>query len=133
MWSWLLDLQRSESKVNLATALKRELPTRFVDAFIGMVLGMDKRPLGECADKKLREIGQTLNAWSIVPDGTQGYKKAEVTRGGVVADGLSQKTMESRKNTGLFFIGEVVDVTGWLGGYNFQWAWASAVAAGESV
>ena len=131
--SWLLDLKRSESKVNLATALKRELPTRFVDAFIGMVLGMDKRPLGECADKKLREIGQTLNAWSIVPDGTQGYKKAEVTRGGVVADGLSQKTMESRKNTGLFFIGEVVDVTGWLGGYNFQWAWASAVAAGESV
>ena len=92
-----------------------------------------KETLGECADKKLRSIGTTLNGWEIVPDGTQGYKKAEVTRGGVISDGLSQKTMESRKIKGLFFIGEVVDVTGWLGGYNFQWAWASAVAAGESV
>ena len=130
---WLLELKRNEPKSTLASVLKRELPTRFVDAFIEVVLGMDKKPLGECADKRLRGIGDTLNAWQIVPDGTQGYKKAEVTRGGVVTDGLNQKTMESRKIKGLFFIGEVVDVTGWLGGYNFQWAWASAVAAGETV
>ena len=76
---------------------------------------------------------QKLHAWTLVPSGTVGYSKAEVTRGGVDTDELSSKTMEARKVPGLFFIGEVVDVTGWLGGYNFQWAWASGWAAAQVV
>ena len=81
----------------------------------------------------LRSLGERLNRWTVFPTGTQGYKKAEVTRGGVATSELSSKTMEAKSQPGLFFIGEVVDVTGWLGGYNFQWAWASGVAAGQSL
>ena len=78
-------------------------------------------------------IVQTLKDWRIEPSGTLGYAKAEVTLGGIDTDALSQQTMEARPVPGLYFIGEVVDVTGWLGGYNFQWAWASAQAAGQAV
>ena len=84
-------------------------------------------------DKQLRRLGDTLNRWTITPNGSEGYRKAEVTRGGVATDELSQATLEARKAPGLHFIGEVVDVTGWLGGYNFQWAWASGNAAGHAV
>ncbi len=80
--------------------------------------------LAELKDKDLDALGQSANAWSIVPDGTEGYAKAEVTAGGVDTRELSSQSMESKKVPGLYFIGEVVDVTGWLGGYNFQWAWA---------
>jgi predicted flavoprotein YhiN len=76
---------------------------------------------------------ERLKAWKLTPSGTVGYSKAEVTRGGVDTDELSSKTMESKKVPGLFFIGEIVDVTGWLGGYNFQWAWSSGWAAGQVV
>jgi len=130
---WLLKLKRNEPKATLGSVLKRDLPTRFVESFIETVLKSESRPLGERSDKQLTQFGEILNGWNIIPDGTQGYKKAEVTRGGVNVDGLSQKSMESTNITGLFFIGEVVDVTGWLGGYNFQWAWASGAAAGQSV
>ncbi|RZI79373.1 MAG: aminoacetone oxidase family FAD-binding enzyme, partial [Rubrivivax sp.] len=78
-------------------------------------------------------LGQSANAWSITPNGTEGYAKAEATSGGVDTRELSSQTMESKRQPGLYFIGEVVDVTGWLGGYNFQWAWSSAMACGLAV
>jgi hypothetical protein len=89
--------------------------------------------LADAPDRALKALAQSLKRWTLVPDGTEGFRKAEVTRGGVATDELSQATMESKRAPGLHFIGEVVDVTGWLGGYNFQWAWASGVAAGEAV
>ena len=91
------------------------------------------RPLGEMSDKGLRTMASSLQQWRITPSGTEGYTKAEVTRGGVDTRALSPKTMEVREVPGLYFIGEAMDVTGWLGGYNFQWAWASAAAAGRAV
>jgi predicted Rossmann fold flavoprotein len=91
------------------------------------------RPLSQWSDKEIEAFAATLQAWRVTPAGTEGYRKAEVTAGGVSTHGLSSKTLESASVPGLFFIGEVVDVTGWLGGFNFQWAWASAHAAGESV
>jgi predicted flavoprotein YhiN len=84
-------------------------------------------------DAKLRALGAAANAWSIIPDGSEGYRKAEVTLGGVATKELSQQSMMAQKVPGLYFIGEAVDVTGWLGGYNFQWAWASGVAAGQAL
>ncbi|MGH6647235.1 NAD(P)/FAD-dependent oxidoreductase [Aquabacterium sp.] len=90
-------------------------------------------PLAEVKDRDLEALGQSANAWSITPKGTEGYAKAEVTAGGVSTQELSSQTMESKKVPGLHFIGEVVDVTGWLGGYNFQWAWASAAACARSL
>jgi predicted flavoprotein YhiN len=84
-------------------------------------------------DAALRKLGSAINQWTIIPNGSEGYRKAEVTRGGVDTRELSQQTMMVNKVPGLYFIGEAVDVTGWLGGYNFQWAWASGVAAGQAV
>ena len=89
--------------------------------------------MADLPDKTLRRIGETLSRWTLTPNGTEGYRKAEVTRGGVDTRGLSSTTMMSSRVPGLYFIGEAVDVTGWLGGYNFQWAWASGVAAGEAA
>ena len=86
----------------------------------------------ELPDKQLRRLGESLNRWSLVPNGSEGYRKAEVTLGGVDTRALSQQSMMANQVSGLYFIGEAVDVTGWLGGYNFQWAWASGVAAGLS-
>jgi predicted Rossmann fold flavoprotein len=90
-------------------------------------------PLAELKDKDLDALGQSANAWSITPSGTEGYAKAEVTAGGVDTRDLSSQTMESKRMPGLYFIGEVVDVTGWLGGYNFQWAWSSAMACARAL
>ncbi len=89
--------------------------------------------MAEIADARLEEIAGVLQAWSLKPSGTEGYRTAEVTLGGVDTDELSSKTMESKRQPGLYFIGEVMDVTGWLGGFNFQWAWSSGVAAGQFV
>jgi predicted flavoprotein YhiN len=86
----------------------------------------------EFPDKQLRRLGESLNRWSLLPNGSEGYRKAEVTLGGVDTRALSQQSMMANHVPGLYFIGESVDVTGWLGGYNFQWAWASGVAAGLS-
>jgi len=91
------------------------------------------RPLAQLSGEAIQAIGKELNAWKISCAGTEGYAKAEVTLGGISTTELSSKTMEARRVPGLYFIGEVVDVTGWLGGYNFQWAWASAQAAGQVV
>ena len=89
--------------------------------------------IGERRDKDLETLAAELKAWHVTPTGTEGYAKAEVTVGGIDTDELSSRTMEAKKVPGLFAIGEAVDVTGWLGGYNFQWAWSSGWVAGESI
>ncbi len=89
--------------------------------------------LANIKDERLQTLGAAINGWQLKPSGTEGYRTAEVTRGGVNTDEVSSKTMESKKQAGLYFIGEVLDVTGWLGGYNFQWAWASGFVCGEVV
>ncbi len=103
------------------------LPRRFAERWL------DTYPLAGNSDRAFAHAEQQLHAWEIRPEGTEGYGKAEVTAGGVDTDELSAKTMESRKVPGLYFIGEVVDVTGQLGGFNFQWAWASGFCAGQVV
>jgi predicted Rossmann fold flavoprotein len=109
-------------------ALLREiLPRRFADRWL------QANPLADNSDRNLANAERQLHAWKVKPEATQGYGKAEVTAGGVDTDELSAKTLESRKVPGLFFIGEVVDVTGQLGGFNFQWAWASGFCAGQAV
>ncbi|MDO5768953.1 MAG: NAD(P)/FAD-dependent oxidoreductase, partial [Psychrobacter sp.] len=89
--------------------------------------------LANIKDERLTELGERMNDWSLKPSGTEGYRTAEVTRGGVDTKEVSSKTMESKLQPNLYFIGEVLDVTGWLGGYNFQWAWASGFVCGEVV
>ena len=121
----LADAKRRSRKL-LVNELAQWVPSRLAEAWVEQ----DKewqRPVAECSDKALARLAERLARWELVPTGTEGYKKAEVTLGGVDTRDLSQQTMES-KQPGLYFIGEVVDVTGWLGGYNFQWAWASAHA-----
>lgn len=120
-------------KKNLANVLSQWLPARLAE---GWLLANHFRPdarVADLPDKQLRTLGESLNRWVITPNGSEGYRKAEVTCGGVDTRELSQQTMMAAKAPGLHFIGEAVDVTGWLGGYNFQWAWASGVAAGLSI
>jgi predicted Rossmann fold flavoprotein len=116
---------------DVKAVLRQVLPERFVQAW----LGGDARPrqLAQLPQREIEALAARLNGWELAPDGDEGYPKAEVTVGGVDTSALSSKTMECREVPGLYFIGEVVDVTGWLGGYNFQWAWASGHAAGEAV
>ena len=124
-------LKNSKSRKELKTVLGEIYSDRFADALCEE-FGAPGGPLAEKPDQALRDLARRLHAWEVKPVDTGGYAKAEVTRGGVSTEELSSKTLESKKVPGLFFIGEVVDVTGWLGGYNFQWAWASAAAAAES-
>ena len=114
---------------DLASVLAEWMPRRFADAWCAQ--HAPAKPLVHFKQREFEDTMRLLRAWPFFPAGTEGYPKAEVTLGGVDTGGLSSKTMESRLVPGLFFIGEVVDVTGWLGGYNFQWAWASGHAAGE--
>lgn len=109
------------------TLLRETLSRRLADRWL------EVHPLSSNSDRLFADAERQLHAWSIVPEGTEGYAKAEVTAGGVDPDELSARTMESRKVPGLFFIGEVVDVTGQLGGFNFQWAWASGFSAGQAI
>jgi len=120
---------KSQSAVELSTLLAAHLPKRF--AQVWCELYAPTRPLKHIPRPRLREIAARLHDWRLNPSGTEGFRKAEVTKGGVDTDELSSKTMESRRVPGLYFIGEVVDVTGHLGGFNFQWAWASGFAAGQ--
>ncbi len=122
--------QRS-SKMLLGNLLAQYLPKRFAD--IVATQWAENKPLVQCSDKTLRALADKLQRWQITPTGTLGYAKAEVTCGGIDTRALSSKTMECNDVPGLYFIGEVVDVTGQLGGYNFQWAWASGHAAGQAV
>ena len=119
------------SKKRIANELATLVPSRLADAWVGQDPAL-QRPVNEAADKALAALSERVARWQIVPSGTEGYKKAEVTAGGVDTRDLSSQTMES-KQPGLYFIGEVVDVTGWLGGYNFQWAWASAHACAQAL
>ena len=118
---------------NLVNHLSQWLPSRLAEGLLA-ANGFDPsaRP-ADMPDKQLRRLGDTLNRWTITPNGSEGYRKAEVTRGGVDTRALSQQSMMVNAVPGLYFIGEAVDVTGWLGGYNFQWAWASGVAAGKAI
>jgi predicted Rossmann fold flavoprotein len=124
---------KASVKKQLGNVLAQWLPARLAD---GLLLANGFAPdarLPDMADAKLRKLGDAINRWAIVPTGSEGYKKAEVTIGGVDTKALSQQTMMANKVPGLYFIGETVDVTGWLGGYNFQWAWASGFVAGSSI
>ncbi len=124
---------KNNIKKNLVNVLAQWLPMRLAETWL-QTQGMraDAR-LADLPDKQLRQLGASLNCWRIIPSGTEGYKKAEVTRGGLDTRELSQQSMMANQVPGLYFIGEAVDVTGWLGGYNFQWAWASGVAAGLAI
>jgi predicted Rossmann fold flavoprotein len=124
-------LAHHHSDLHLASLLSEHLPRRFAQTWCELFA--PSRPLKGYTPKQLDEVAERLSNWQIVPDGTEGYAKAEVTAGGVDTDELSSKTMAAKRAAGLFFIGEVVDVTGQLGGYNFQWAWASGFAAGQYV
>lgn len=128
----LLRSQRQEAgRKDLTTELARHLPGRLVD-FLAPELGLKGR-LADQSDAALRDLCDRLENWSLTPSGSEGYRTAEVTLGGIDTDALSSKTMEAKTIPGLYAIGEAVDVTGWLGGYNFQWAWASGVAAGSAI
>lgn len=129
--AWLLSEKRARPKATLKSTLDRVLSARLAEALADKLALQGN--LADQSDRKLAEAGALLDCWPFVPNGSEGYAKAEVTLGGISTDGLSQQTMEAKKMPRLFCIGEAVDVTGWLGGYNFQWAWASGVAAGEAV
>jgi predicted Rossmann fold flavoprotein len=124
---------KASLKKNLGNILWQWLPARLADGWLAANGFRADVRVADLPDKQLRKLGESLNRWVIVPNGSEGYRKAEVTCGGVDTRELSQQTMMAAKVPGLHFIGEAVDVTGWLGGYNFQWAWASGVAAGLSV
>jgi predicted Rossmann fold flavoprotein len=123
--------EHENRETTLANFLSEYLPRRFAHAWCA--LNFPSQPLKRYTPAQLADVAARLNHWQITPTGTEGYKKAEVTAGGVATSELSSQTMEVKTIPGLYFIGEVVDVTGQLGGYNFQWAWASAHAAGQSV
>ncbi|MBC7911188.1 MAG: NAD(P)/FAD-dependent oxidoreductase [Pyrinomonadaceae bacterium] len=128
--SEILRAHRSNG-IELDNLLAQFLPRRF--AQVWCELYARSKPLKNYTPFELEKISRALHAWQLEPDGSEGYKKAEVTVGGIDTDELSSRTMESRSVPGLYFIGEVVDVTGHLGGHNFQWAWASGFAAGQDV
>jgi len=122
---------KARSRKRIANELATLVPSRLADAWVGDDPAL-QRPINEATDRALTQLAERIAHWQITPNGTEGYKKAEVTAGGVDTRDLSSQTLESRQS-GLYFIGEVVDVTGWLGGYNFQWAWASAHACAMAL
>ncbi|MCC2675898.1 MAG: hypothetical protein K0R58_2845 [Ramlibacter sp.] len=122
---------KARSRKLIANELAQWVPSRLADAWVQQDPAW-QRPVNEASDKSLLQLAQRLSRWELVPTGSEGYRKAEVTAGGVDTRELSSQTMESRQK-GLYFIGEVVDVTGWLGGYNFQWAWASGYACAQAL
>ena len=128
----LLELKRS-SRQTLANGLAGLLPRRLAEGWLQSQTMDGAQRLPDVPDRTLRALAQSLVQWRLTPSGSEGYRKAEVTRGGVATDELSQSTLEAKHVAGLHFIGEVVDVTGWLGGYNFQWAWSSGYAAGQAI
>ena len=121
--------RKERPKLQLDNALAAMLPKRLAEQIAARTHGTSR--LADLSDAKLRAVADEVNAWRVTPDGTEGWRTAEVTLGGVDTDGLSSRTMEATRAPGLYFVGECVDVTGWLGGYNFQWAWSSGWAAGE--
>ena len=128
---WLIAAKREDPRRPVRRLIEQQLPARLADTLSDR-LGIDG-PLGGLSDRTLNAAQSRLRRWTFAPNGSEGYAKAEVTRGGISTAELSSRTMEAKRVPGLHVIGEAVDVTGWLGGYNFQWAWASGVAAGESL
>ncbi|MCE3273815.1 MAG: hypothetical protein K0S57_4212 [Ramlibacter sp.] len=126
-----LQQAKARSRKLIANELAQWVPSRLADAWVQQDPAW-QRPVNEAGDKALAQLAQRFSRWELVPTGSEGYRKAEVTAGGVDTRGLSSQTMESSQK-GLYFIGEVVDVTGWLGGYNFQWAWASGLACAHGL
>jgi predicted Rossmann fold flavoprotein len=124
---------KATSRRQLSNELAELLPRRLAQAWLAARPPLTDRAMPEMRDKDLQALADSLARWEVTPSGTEGYRKAEVTAGGVDTRGLSSQTMESTVTPGLYFIGEVVDVTGWLGGYNFQWAWASGAACGRAL
>lgn len=123
--------RQQKIKSKMKTCLDSYLPKRLINSlFTDDVL---ENSLQDLSDKQIEQISKQIHNWTIKPNGTEGYRTAEVTSGGVDCEAISSKTMESKAVPGLYFIGEVLDVTGWLGGYNFQWAWSSAWCAGQYV
>lgn len=120
-----------DNRKSLTSFLSSIFPNRFAEIFVAENLA--NKPLDKLTDREVEHIASQLKSWQVKFADTEGYDRAEVTLGGVSTDELSSKTFEAKKVAGLYFIGEVVDVTGWLGGYNFQWAWSSGFAAGNSI
>lgn len=129
---WLLSAKKAQPNHSLTKLLAEKLPQRLASA-LAEKAGAGDTPLNAMTDKALDNLGQKLNRWTFLPNGSEGYAKAEVTIGGISTAELDQKSLEAKSMPGLHFIGEAVDVTGWLGGYNFQWAWASAFVCGETL
>lgn len=125
----LRNMRQQKGKLAVQTAIAEILPKRLADAIVARADVKGK--IGDQADRQLKVLSDAANHWRLKPVGSEGYRTAEVTLGGIDTNGLSSKTMEAKSAPGLYFIGEAVDVTGWLGGYNFQWAWSSAWAAGQ--
>jgi predicted Rossmann fold flavoprotein len=128
--AFLLGRKRTRPKAELRTVLTEQLPQRLAQA---LAADTEATRMADLTDRVLRDLATRLRAWSVTPNGTEGYPKGEVTAGGIDTRDLSSRTMQATKVPGLFVIGEAVDVTGWLGGYNFQWAWASGWCAGEAA
>ncbi len=120
---WLSERCQDNPQQRIAVALKTQLPKRLVDCMLGS--WFDDAKLGSLSPQALRQVGEQLSGWQFKPGGSEGYRTAEVTLGGIDTDAVSSKTFELKAHPGLYAIGEALDVTGWLGGYNFQWAWAS--------
>jgi predicted Rossmann fold flavoprotein len=132
---WLIAAKRTKPRASLTVTLASALPARLAETLAARLaepLGLSGE-LGAATDKRLEEAARRLADWQFNPNGTEGFAKAEVTAGGISTESLSSRTLEARQVPGLYAIGEAVDVTGWLGGYNFQWAWASGWAAGQVV
>lgn len=129
---YLQEKRQAQPNQLLKNTLSRLLPKRFIEIMIENNQLSDTS-LAQLSNERITQITTLLQAWLVLPNGTEGYRTAEVTLGGVDTRNLSSKTMEATKITGLYFIGEVVDVTGWLGGYNFQWAWSSAYACAQAL
>lgn len=127
----LLQQKQQGVKQELKNVLAQYFPKRFAQAWLERC--MPSKALHQCSDKELSTVAKHFTEWVIIPPGTEGYRTAEVTRGGVSTDEVSSKTFEAKQVPGLYFIGEVLDVTGWLGGFNFQWAWASGYCAGQVI
>jgi len=127
--------QTEKPNAELTTLMATLFPKRLVQTFLQFVCKtpIPNKAIKQYTTKEIKAIASLFQTWSITPTGTEGYRKAEVTRGGIDTNELSSKTFEAKKVKGLYFIGEVIDVTGWLGGYNFQWAWSSGYCAGQSI
>ena len=133
LMEWLLERKSSRGKQSLGNALAELLPRRLSDRWLELHGLRTDSNVGDLPNASLDTLSKAVKKWTLVPMGTEGYRTAEVTAGGIDTNGLSSQTMESRLCPGLYFIGECVDVTGWLGGYNFQWAWSSGWAAGQAA